>query len=129
GAAVGEVRGRGLADDPSVGPPDALSWLAEVGAAIGRLGPRAEPPPRPPRPGRDPIAPLGWSWHVRQSAWVLASLAIGLLTWVGFLYIGLVAKRRRGLVASAVYALLAGGGGGLAVGPAPGGGGEPTAGS
>jgi serine/threonine protein kinase len=104
--ALDEVLARGLADDPSVRHPDALSWLAEVRAALGQLEPRAEPSPGPPRPGR-PIAQRSWSWRLRESAWVVTSLAAGLLTWAGFAYVGLVAKRRQWLVTSVVYGILA----------------------
>jgi len=91
---------RGLADDPSARHPDAQTWLSEVEAALGQptLAPRHRPPP-PPAPAR----PQNPWWRIRQSAWLLAMLPLGLTTWAGFLYIGVIARRRAWLLASAAY--------------------------
>ena len=106
-AGLGRVLARGLADDPAARHPDALSWLSEVEAGLGQHNLNGGPPPGP---TSDPIGPAGAAvarrgrtWRLRQSAWVLASLALGFTTWAGFLYIGVVARQRRWLLASAAY--------------------------
>jgi hypothetical protein len=46
------------------------------------------------------------SWRLRNSLWMApAILLAGLATWVSFLYIGIKAKRRSWLVASALYGI------------------------
>lgn len=47
-------------------------------------------------------------WKLKQSAWVLTSLLFGLLTWAGFLYVGLQAKRAWWLWTAAAYGVGAG---------------------
>lgn len=45
-------------------------------------------------------------WRMRNSAWVLVSiLSLGTLTWAGFLYIGIRAKRRSWLITAGAFAL------------------------
>jgi hypothetical protein len=45
------------------------------------------------------------NWRLRNSLWVVGTLAFGCLAWAGFLYVGIVAKRRSWLIASAAYAI------------------------
>lgn len=44
------------------------------------------------------------NWRLRNSAWMLGTIACcGFLTWASFLYVGMSAKRRPWLIASAAY--------------------------
>lgn len=109
---LGWVLDRGLADDPATRHPDALTWLSEVEAGLGQpvspISPSDAGRPRPAsRLAPQPVARPTWPWRIRQSAWVLTSLLFGFTTWAGFLYIGTRARRRRWLVAAAVYGVAA----------------------
>jgi len=45
-------------------------------------------------------------WRIRNSAWVLISiLSLGMLTWAGFLYVGIRARRRAWLIAAGAFLL------------------------
>lgn len=44
-------------------------------------------------------------WRFRNSIWIIGTTAFGFLTWASFLYVGISAKRRAWLIASAGYAL------------------------
>jgi hypothetical protein len=103
--ALAGALGRSLADDPAARHPDPLAWLADIKTVLGAHLAHYEPNlpqervvPAPPR-----VRPPGWSWRLRQSAWLVAALPFGLTTWAGFLYVGLRAGRNRWLWTAGAY--------------------------
>lgn len=55
--------------------------------------------------GRHPVVLPDWRWKARHSRWLWLTLPAGLTTWVGFLYIGLQAKRRSWIWLAVVYGI------------------------
>jgi hypothetical protein len=79
--------------------------------AMAPPGPWTPPPGYGPGPGASsstwptsaPSVQPPASWRLRQSAWVLTALGLGLTTWIGFLYVGARSGRTRWLWAAGAY--------------------------